>query len=123
MRRAAHEPDWPALIADFQRCGLTHAAFCHARRLSLPTFRYHLYRLRHATRPTTPAPTAETTEATRFLPVHIRPEPLHNTHPGVTTHGPATLELVLRHDRRVRVPVGFDPDTLHQLLDLLEQRP
>jgi hypothetical protein len=33
------------------------------------------------------------------------------------------LELVLADDRRIRVPTGFDPATLHQLLDTLEQRP
>jgi hypothetical protein len=36
---------------------------------------------------------------------------------------PAPLELVLAHDRRLRIPVGFDPATLRQLLAVLEQRP
>jgi hypothetical protein len=35
----------------------------------------------------------------------------------------STLELVLGHDRVIRVPTGFDAATLRQLLAILEERP
>jgi hypothetical protein len=35
---------------------------------------------------------------------------------------PAPLELVLGDQCHLRVPAGFDSATLHQLLDVLEQR-
>ena len=35
---------------------------------------------------------------------------------------PAPLELVLGDRCHLRVPAGFDPATLHQLLDVLEER-
>jgi len=124
MARSARATDWAALIADFQRSGLTHAAFCRSRRVSIHAFRYWLYRLRtHAAAPpatSPPQPTCTThTAETRFLPVHIRPEPERTT----PIHDSATLDLVLGAHRRIRVPVGFDPTTLGQLLDLLERRP
>jgi hypothetical protein len=128
MARVARETDWPALVADFRRSGLTQAAFCRSRRLSLHAFRYWLYRLRPRTvvppAASTPQPTpSNPASATRFLPVHIRPEPDDTTHRPTPSLDPAPLELVLGAHRRVRVPVGFDPGTLRQLLDILEERP
>ena len=34
---------WSAILNDFRRSGLTHAAFCHRRELSIHTFRKRLY--------------------------------------------------------------------------------
>jgi hypothetical protein len=36
---------------------------------------------------------------------------------------PSPFELVIGDRCRARVPAGFDPATLHQLLDVLERRP
>jgi hypothetical protein len=38
------------------------------------------------------------------------------------TRSAPPLELVLADDRRLRIPPGFDPDSLHQVLDVLEGR-
>ena len=35
---------WPNLIARWKLSGLTQAEFCARRNISLPTFRYHLYK-------------------------------------------------------------------------------
>ena len=35
---------WPNLIAQWRLSGLTQAEFCTRRGLSLPSFRYHLYK-------------------------------------------------------------------------------
>jgi hypothetical protein len=44
INRPTTDP-WPSLIAQWKLSGLTQAEFCRRRGLSLPTFRYHLYRL------------------------------------------------------------------------------
>jgi hypothetical protein len=128
MARSSRDTDWAPLLADFRRSGLTHVAFCRTRRISIHAFRHWLYRLRPtapapASVPVAPATTTVNASSAHFLPVHIRPEPHGVTNPHAPTQDPATLELVLGEHRRVRVPVGFDPATLRQLLDVLELRP
>lgn len=129
MAQSSREIYWSAMLADFRRSGLTHVEFCQLRRISIHSFRDWLYRLRPGLPPRRPRP-GRTTPATSptqantpaFLPVHVRPRPLApiSDHRGV--HPPAPLELVLSDRTHLRVPAGFDPATLHQLLDLLEQR-
>jgi transposase-like protein len=48
-----------------------------------------------------------------FVPLTVLPEPVGSSS--------VTLEVVLRSGRVVRVPSGFDPGTLRQLLTLLEE--
>jgi len=123
---------WSAVLAQFHRSGMTQTDFCRSRQLSINSFRQWLYRLRHSapaadrrrTRvsiSTKPAPARPANPA--FLPVHIRPEHSAATdnRPGVVA--PLPLEVILSHDRRVRIPVGFDPATLRQLLEVLEEQP
>jgi hypothetical protein len=50
-------------------------------------------------------------DAVTFLPVHVRPEP--------ADHRPPLLELVLASGRCLRIPPGFDSDTLRALLAVL----
>ena len=111
---------------------MTQVEFCRARHLSINSFRQWLYRLRHTTpaadRPrrgisisSNPAPARPDNPA--FLPVHIRPEHSSTANNRQDQFVPLPLEVVLSHDRRVRVPVGFDPTTLRQLLEVLEEQP
>jgi hypothetical protein len=130
MARTSHEPYWSAIIAQFHRSGLTHVAFCQHHRIPLHSFRKWLYRLRPTTPPipTPPgiarsAPTPAKSFSPAFLPVHVRDLPVHAAEDRPSPHVSNPLELVLSQDRRVRVPVGFDPTTLRQLLDVLEERP
>ena len=63
-------PSWPRLLAQWRLSGLTQAEFCARRGLSLPTFRYHLYKPRPRSGspgPIAPTEAAETTPL--FLPV------------------------------------------------------
>ncbi len=120
-------------MADFHRSGLTQAEFCRRRHISVSSFRSWLYGLRHgfptagpsesrcSDSASVPAPTKSTTPV--FLPVHIRPEVRIATADRHVSPPAAALELVLSDGRFVRVPPGFDPPTLHQLLDVLEDRP
>jgi hypothetical protein len=130
MAQSSREIYWSAVLADFRRSGMTHVQFCQSRRISLHSFRTWLYRLRPGlparrsrTGRTSPPTPPSVVDPPAFVPVHVR------THPSavvVTRHvdrSPAPLELVLGDRCHVRVPAGFDPATLHRLLDALEERP
>lgn len=126
------EIDWPAVLADFRRSGMTHVQFCSARRLSIHAFRHQLYRLRPGLPPRRPR--ADRTSATSsaspvgtpstrpaFLPVHMRPaEPIISTPIAASS---APIEIVMPGRHVLRIPAGFDVDSLGRLLDLLEDRP
>jgi hypothetical protein len=129
MAQSSREIYWSAILADFHRSGLTHVEFCRLRRISIHSFRDWLYRLRPGLPPrrsrtghtsTTPSPTE--TDTPSFLPVHVRPRSLAPISDHQIVQPPAPLELVLSDRCQLRVPAGFDPATLHQLLDVLEQR-
>ncbi len=124
--------DWPAILADFRRSGLSHVRFCSDRGLSVHAFRRQLYCLRVGLPPRRPrdagqsstppagpvSPSGDTRPA--FLPVHVRPDVPPATTPATP---PAPLELVLGGRHVLRVPAGFDADSLRRLLDILEARP
>src|SRR4051794_28929972 len=107
---------WDALLNDFRRSGLTHAEFCRRRGLSIHAFRKHLYRT-PAPKPTHPEQSATASLAPPFLPVTITPDPAPT---GVRSRQP--LELILPRGHRIAVAPGFDPATLRQLIDTVEER-
>jgi hypothetical protein len=129
MAQSSREIYWSAILADFRRSGLTHVEFCQLRRISIHSFRDWLYRLRPGLPPrrsrtdrTSPAPSSTQADTPAFLPVHVRPRSLAPIADHQVVQPPASLELVLSDRAHLRVPAGFDPATLHQLLDVLEQR-
>ena len=131
MAESSREIYWSAILADFRRSGLTHVEFCRLRHISIHSFRDWLYRLRPGLPPRrsrsdrpAPAPSSASNQADTpaFLPVHVRPRPLTPLSDHQVVQPPAPLELVLSDRAHLRVPAGFDPATLHQLLDVLEQR-
>jgi hypothetical protein len=130
MAQSSREIYWSAVLADFRRSGMTHVRFCQSRRISLHSFRTWLYRLRPglpARRPrtgrTSPPPPQPLADPPAFLPVHVRTHPPTAVVARHVDPPPPPLELVLGERCRLRVPAGFDPATLHRLLDALEQRP
>jgi hypothetical protein len=125
---------WSAVIADFRRSGLTQVEFCRRRHISVHSFRSWLYNLRHGlptadlsdTPSPTPVPATASSSPASFLPVHVRSARSASsvaTFDHVVSKSPPALELVLSGEHFVRIPLGFDPATLHQLLDVLEDRP
>ncbi len=129
MAQSPRELYWLSVLADFRQSRLTHVQFCHARGVSLHSFRSWLYRLRPGMPPPRPrtsrystSETAQPTNPPAFLPVHVLRPSLAPTLDRHVSQPPAPLELVLNESCRVRVPTGFDPTSLHQLLDVLEQR-
>ena len=108
---------WSAILGDFRRSGLTHAEFCRRRGISIHSFRKHLYA--NSAPRSVPAPTQVPADrvVAPFLPVTITPEPSPDT-----THSPQHLELILSPRHRIAVVPGFDPRTLRQLIDIVEER-
>jgi hypothetical protein len=130
MARSARAIYWSAILADFHRSGLTHVEFCRRRQISVHSFRHWLYHRRPDLRPTSsvavPTPTVPgpaPSSTPLFLPVHVRPEPISAAVLTHDTRSASPLELVLADDRRIRIPPGFDPASLRQLLDILEGPP
>lgn len=130
MAQSARASYWSAIIADFRRSGLTHVEFCRRRQISVHAFRHWLYRHRSdlpstssasGSTPTVPGPAPSSPPP--FLPVHIRPEPIPVAVMPRELRSAPPLELVLAEERRLRIPPGFDPDSLHQVLEILEGRP
>ena len=106
---------WNALLSEFRRSGLTQAAFCERRGISIHSFRKHLYRL-PAPKPSPANPLPCDPAARSFLPVTVLPDPL-----PATSAARQPLELLLGNGRRIAVTPGFDPHTLRQLIALVEE--
>ena len=108
---------WNALLNEFRRSGLTQAEFCERRGISIHSFRKRLYRV--PTPKPTPANDLSSDGTTSgFLPVTILPDPI-----PATAASRQPIELLLGNGRRIAVAPGFDPQTLRQLIAVVEERP
>jgi transposase len=115
QRKAAKEHFWREHLAAWRRSGLSVRVYCHRHALAQPTFylwRRNLEQTSAASTPNQPA-TQPTAANPPFLPLRLV---------GPTPNQPV-LELVLRGGRSIRVPNGFAPDALRQLITLAEQLP
>ena len=95
------EPFWRLVLGRWKRSGLTIRGFCRAEGLNEPMFywwRRELLRRDQAK----PA----------FLPVQVLADPTESPAGGI--------DVVLANGRCVRVGVGFDPQTLVRVVELLE---
>lgn len=107
-RDARKEQQWRRWILQWQSSGLSIRAFCAQHDLSQPSF----YAWRRAIKQRDAA-------AGTFVPVRVVPDGV----PQVDRSSPLCLEVVLSCGRWLRVPAGFDPATLRQLLAILEEVP
>jgi hypothetical protein len=89
------------MVGRAERSGLTQAEFCRREGISLASLRTWKYR---RLKPTPPGPTRA------FVPVRL-------VEPSPAASGP--IEVVLVGERRLRVAVGFDEQTLLRLVRLL----
>lgn len=120
------EQHWRKVIDRWQASGQTVRAFCTEHRLSEPSF-YSWRRtltLRDQRPPTDVAvpPSATQDEPAAlpaFVPVRVVPSPVDAPPPSAGVG----LELAIGSHRVVRVPPGFDVETLRRLLTLLEESP
>jgi hypothetical protein len=114
QRDLGKERMWRALIARQQRSSQSVPVFCAARGLppsALYAWRRIIAQRDRATATTTAStnPVDSEADVPTFVPISITAMPTA-----------ATLEVVLGQGRVVRVPAGFDADTLRQLLAVLE---
>lgn len=98
------ERHWRRWIEKWQSSGLSARSFCRQHHLSEPNFYSWRWQLRR-----------RDAAAAVFVPVRV----VANRLPSSAN----TLELLLAGGQTVRVPVGFDGDTLRQVLAILEDRP
>ena len=101
------EQYWCRQVQHWQKSAQSIREFCRQHGLPEATFYYWQRRL------TPPQPArASTSPAVTFLPLEVNPPVAKPT---------AVLEVVLRKGCLVRVPAGFDQDTLRTVLSLLEE--
>lgn len=106
--RAQRRAYWGRMVRRCDRSGLTQGEFCEREGISLASLRAWKYR------GLTRAPRRRVRAASRaFVPVRVV-EP-----PSPAAESGRPIELVLTDDRLLRVPVGFDADTLARLVRLL----
>jgi hypothetical protein len=97
------EQHWRRLIQLWKNSGLTVRVFCARHHISQPSF----YAWRRELQ--------QRDAATTFVPVRV-----------VTDDQPAPstpIEILLAGGRSVRITPGFDPGTLRQLLEVLQEAP
>jgi transposase-like protein len=111
---ASKQQRWLELIGLWQQSQLSVRAFCNRHRLSEPSF-YAWRRVlrRRGLIPTQPGAPPPTKATPAFVKLALAAE----------SPAPAAVELVLSQRRLLRVYPGFDPDSLRQLLRLLEEPP
>ena len=129
-RNGAKERSWRRLIQRWRRSGMTIRDFCVEHEVSEPSFfawrRTIAERDRQHGRPSAGASDSadsavgggsgggdeKTQDSPAFVPLRVVST--------VSTPAGNALEVVLCDGRTVRVPAGFDPATLRQLLAILE---
>jgi hypothetical protein len=120
-RDAAKERHWRRLVKEWRRSGLSVREFCDWQALSEPSFygwRRELAKRDkegNSRRTRSVKGTAETgSKSSPFLPVQVVADA------GSDSSGQTCLEVQLPTGIRLRVPAGFDPQTLAQVLAALE---
>jgi transposase len=101
-RDSQKEQQWRRCLRDWQRSGLSVAAFC--RRYDVAEHRLYAWRRILARRDA---------EQSTFIPIQVLADK--------DSAADAALEVLLVSGRRLRVPRGFDAETLRQVLVVLEE--
>ena len=126
-RNGAKERSWRRLIQQWRHSGMTIRDFCVEHEVSEPSFfawrRTIADRDRQSGQPSADGygnvDSHKMQDSPTFVPLHVVSTPATPATPAG-----AAYEVVLRDGCIVRVPAGFDPATLRQLLVLLnEERP
>jgi hypothetical protein len=117
-RDPAREKLWRRRIRDQQRSGLAVREFCLREGLKDWTFRWWRQELARRDQEPSTAPQGERIDAPQtFLPVRVVDLEAVSPRPA------PTIEIVMPTGPTVRVPPGFDPRTLGDVLAVLGGRP
>ncbi len=119
-RSQPREAYWRKVLDEWSRSGLTQAAFCRKRAISVYCLRWWKRELprRRPVKATVKGQREQASAKRRsdhpsqpaFLPVRISP-------------ASALLEIVLINGRVIRTPWGCDPEAIGKLASVLEQTP
>jgi hypothetical protein len=123
-RDLAKEQVWRRIIRRHHQTDLPVSAFCRREGLKVANFlwwRRELNRRDQEKTASSPGPStkgpSQPLAAPVFLPVHVIEAPL------APPQSAPPIEIVLPGGPTVRVPAGFDPRTLGEILAVLEARP
>jgi transposase-like protein len=127
-RNGAKERSWRRLIQQWRRSGMTIRDFCVEHEVSEPSFfawrRTIADRDRQSGQPSADGcgngDSNKTRDSPAFVPLRVV-STVSPTPAGTAGTAGTAFEVVLRDGRIVRVPAGFDPATLRQLLAILER--
>ena len=121
-RNSAKERTWRRLLQQWRRSRMTIRDFCVEHEVSEQSFfawrRTIAERDRQRGRSRTGGD-GEMPDAPTFVPLRVVSTPISTP---ISTPAGTLIEVVLRDGCTVRVPAGFDPTALRQLLAILEGR-
>jgi len=100
-KREINRQRWLERIQAWKRSGQTQRAFCQQQHLGLASFQRWRRKLRVEKKP-------EESSTITFLPVSVK-----NAHAS-------NLTLQINDHLRIEIPSGFDPNTLRQVIDVLQ---
>lgn len=120
-RDGGKEQHWRRLMKEWRHSGLSVREFCDWQSVSEPSFYFWRRELAQrnresSARRTRSAKSPVAVQTSPFLPVQVIADALPES------RAPACLEVRLPRGVRLRVPAGFDPQTLAQVLAALETR-
>ena len=135
VRGDVHRPraaqDWAVTVREWRRSGLKASAFCGERGLALKTFEWWRWALKSGrSRAAAPVPSTKFSscvsparlEGAPTAPAFVEVLPRSPSAPQVAAQADlAGVEVVLSHDRRVRVQKHFDGATLRRVVAILEE--
>src|SRR5262249_31888254 len=112
------EESWRRTIREQQGSGLSVRDFCRREGLKDWTFRWWRQELARRDRQPSIGPPEERTDAApAFLPLRLMDLE------AVAPRSAPPIEIILPTGSMIRIPSGFDPRTLGQVLAVLEGRP
>ena len=103
--RASKQIYWKQHIENWKSSGLSQIQYCRDHNLKVPTFQYWKSKLDRLTLPTP------------LIPITVK-----SAVTSSTSTFPSGVSLSFKDRFEIHLEVGFNLDTLHSILDLLESR-
>ena len=101
------EERWRGILNEQEASGLSPAAFCLRESISQSVY----YWWKKTIRERDEKSRKDKSHSLALVPVRVT---------AAHTAGPTTFDVVLSNERVLRVPTGFDPESLKRLIALLE---
>lgn len=109
----AREAHWRKILGEQTTSGLSHSAFCRKKKISANAYFWWKREILVRDKRRRRSSRKDSDDKPKLVPVRIRA-------PEFVGYRSESFEVVLSSDRVVRVPAGFDPESLKRLLAVLE---